>query len=371
MLRFFCLWDDDSLYGARRPYTLHYYLADDTVEILQVNEPNSGRDPFPLLLKRGKLPRKAPSLIASGPTGKVAGDFVKAEELKLGSTLNVYNRNFLIYDCDEFTKYYITTVFGHAYTPVDVEPHLPPPRVPELPPHNGFGSLRDTQQNCLQLIPQPPKRDVAKLMNFEKVVLRFTAKMAESDNYVLSPSDASREFILSYFVSDDTLSVFEPPQRNSGIVGGKFLERCEVMHAGSHTPVRQNDLCIGTTLTIFNRKFNLVNADEYTLNYMEANPDMFPSSDVDAVVAQAKQSIPGNEDAVRSAFIETDVDGTGSLGVAELEAALRKAGLALNPQQVLTLARSLDKDKSGSVSVEEILAVFGLSAKGGEPAPAE
>lgn len=63
VLRFFCLWDDrDALYGDRRPYVLHYFLADDTVEILEVNEPNSGRDPFPVFLKRGPLPNRCVTL---------------------------------------------------------------------------------------------------------------------------------------------------------------------------------------------------------------------------------------------------------------------------------------------------------------------
>ena len=35
----------------------------------------------------------------------------------------------------------------------------------------------------------------------------------------------SDRFIISYFLSDDTLLVFEPLQRNSGILGGKFMER--------------------------------------------------------------------------------------------------------------------------------------------------
>ncbi len=39
------------------------------------------------------------------------------------------------------------------------------------------------------------------------------------------PIDMDRRFIVSYFLSDDTILVFEPPQRNSGIIGGKFLER--------------------------------------------------------------------------------------------------------------------------------------------------
>lgn len=37
VLRFYCVWDDrDRLYGDRRPYVVHYFLEDDTVEILEV-----------------------------------------------------------------------------------------------------------------------------------------------------------------------------------------------------------------------------------------------------------------------------------------------------------------------------------------------
>ncbi len=35
-------------------------------------------------------------------------------------------------------------------------------------------------------------------------------------------------FVLSYFMGDGSLSIFEPPQRNSGLPGGKFLERMKV-----------------------------------------------------------------------------------------------------------------------------------------------
>ena len=42
------------------------------------------------------------------------------------------------------------------------------------------------------------------------------------------PIEVDRLFIIAYFLSDDTVLVFEPPQRNSGIIGGKFLERRKV-----------------------------------------------------------------------------------------------------------------------------------------------
>ena len=51
-------------------------------------------------------------------------------------------------------------------------------------------------------------------------MLRFVARMDTT-----RPIDLDRRFIVSYFLSDDTILVFEPPQRNSGIIGGKFMER--------------------------------------------------------------------------------------------------------------------------------------------------
>ena len=37
MLRFYLAWDDrTSLYGELRPFVMHYYLSDDTMEVLEV-----------------------------------------------------------------------------------------------------------------------------------------------------------------------------------------------------------------------------------------------------------------------------------------------------------------------------------------------
>ena len=49
VLRFYARFDD-------LPFIIHYFLADDTVEIREVHHPNDGRDNFALLMKRQKLP---------------------------------------------------------------------------------------------------------------------------------------------------------------------------------------------------------------------------------------------------------------------------------------------------------------------------
>ena len=51
-------------------------------------------------------------------------------------------------------------------------------------------------------------------------VLRFKAKLLNGDE-----TDRARDFVINYFMVDNEVSVFEPPIRNSGIVGGLFLKR--------------------------------------------------------------------------------------------------------------------------------------------------
>lgn len=59
-------------------------------------------------------------------------------------------------------------------------------------------------------------RDFIKFMEkdrcgLESNVLRFLARLDTQ-----KPIDKDRRFIISFFLSDDTIVVFEPPVRNSG-----------------------------------------------------------------------------------------------------------------------------------------------------------
>lgn len=47
-----------SMFGDPREMELHYFLADDTIEIVEKIPPNSGRDAVSMFLRRAKLPRE-------------------------------------------------------------------------------------------------------------------------------------------------------------------------------------------------------------------------------------------------------------------------------------------------------------------------
>jgi hypothetical protein len=80
------MWDDrDSMFGEVRPLVrcrsplylfasnpfetdtisqvLHFFLADDTAEVLEVHRNNSGRDPFPVFLRRRRIPKVMSSVV--------------------------------------------------------------------------------------------------------------------------------------------------------------------------------------------------------------------------------------------------------------------------------------------------------------------
>lgn len=88
-------------------YVLNYFLADDTIEIKEKVTSNSGKDPFPLLLRRGKLPKVPIHTHYPGMTLKKE-EFFTPQDFVCGRYVTLYSRECLIYDCDDLTRNWYT-----------------------------------------------------------------------------------------------------------------------------------------------------------------------------------------------------------------------------------------------------------------------
>jgi hypothetical protein len=138
VLKFFAKCDDCD-------YIIHFFLADDTIEIREVNPPNSGKDPFPVAFRRQKLPFK---FALNQPGQTYAEDFLRADQLEVGREIEVFGRSYFLYDCDAFTRDYYETKYNKKF------PQLSQANVSNektssnnivnvdiiIPPHNGIGS---------------------------------------------------------------------------------------------------------------------------------------------------------------------------------------------------------------------------------------
>lgn len=309
VLRFFCIWDDrDQMFGEARKFILHYYLVNDTVEVREVHSPNDGRDPFPILISRQRVPINRYDVGPNHPaivmelSDKEIKQYFSPADFKIGETVQIYNRRFFIYDCDNFTRAY----YWQNYGVTDMDPISVDRRgniitqsgsmgerddnLKEMAPYTGYGTLEDSMQSCQTLVPQPPKKDFIKMLDNDGIVLRYEAIL---DNG--KPEDKGRRFILSYRLSDDMITIYEPPVKNSGLIGGKFLERTRVAKPGS-TPERPQfygpqDFMIGAAVHVFRHRFVITNADAFVLSYMEQHPTQFPAATIEAL-RKMQQSSP-------------------------------------------------------------------------------
>ncbi|XP_074551236.1 EF-hand domain-containing family member C2 isoform X2 [Halichoeres trimaculatus] len=390
VLRFFCLWDDSkSTFGDPRELVLHYYLADDTIEIREVISRKPGRTTVPKFLRRCKLPKdgvarvKQPGqvtdrtvlnvlsstsqgsrfILDSLKTGSVQEDFYKDCDLAVGAEVNVWGRRVLLTDCDSFTKEYYRSKYGIDFTPVHLQapPAPKPPRM--VPPYNGFGSEEDSLGFCLNLVPKPPQKDFRKLMEkdrcgFDGHVLSFRAKMVTSD-----PVDRDRTFLISFYLSDDSITVFERPI--SGGFGGKFLERGRVKKPGQEVFKAEKseyftaqDLYVGATLCINNRNFQLLDADEYTYNYMERHAEEFPKANVGNIISQLR-SIPEEKQSEIWKFLTlSDPSNTGFIPYESFSTLLSGLDCSLSEHEVLVLGRHFSEPvQQSEVDVGLMLAI--------------
>ncbi|XP_044529319.1 EF-hand domain-containing protein 1 [Gracilinanus agilis] len=373
VLRFYSIWDDtDSMFGESRTYIIHYYLADDTVEVREVHERNDGRDPFPVLLRRQRLPKLLkdnskyfPRCVLEVSDADVK-EWFTAKDFAVGQTVSMLGRTFFIYDCDKFTRDFYRDKFGFPEFPViDVSKKPPPVIKQELPPYNGFGFIEDSAQNCFALIPKTPRKDVIKMLIDDHKVLRYMAMMESP-----IPEDQGRRFILSYFVASDMVTIFEPPVRNSGFFGGKYLTKTKIAKPGSCVDnpsyYGPGDFYIGALIEVFGHRFIIQDADEYVLKYLECNADHYPQETILSLKKHFSRQAPSTTQEPDSEQAEDtkdkedkevkeDRDEIERL-IKQIQERLKDANILIeNP--IREAFEILDKDRTGFVDKEKFFGI--------------
>ena len=275
VLRFFCYWDDsESLYGDVQMFKIHYFLYDNTTEVLTVHSANSGRDRAPKLLKRAKLP-------------KPNGGHYHWSDLRVGETVTAYARAMRVVDADVSTRaFYVkegqpqparlhspqrashSASLDNNESSQTREEQCAPVRL--APPSTGFGSEEDSLTSCTgSLVQKAPTKVLG-----EEGLLRYEAVFARP-----KPEDRGRVFVVVYDLAENALMIREPPVRNSGVMGGNFLAKSKLKHPKTGAPVMAHDLFVGATIDLAAHTFTIRNADEATLKFMEQRPKQFKLAD--------------------------------------------------------------------------------------------
>ena len=261
-LRFKLFWMND---GIATDLLLRYFLSTQEMMVMELGT-FEGKDPFPTLFKRGKLPLDWRA-IGSEPGGLPRGTpCYGPDHFRLGGTLDLYGRQCQIMKCDDFTRNW----YDERGVDVGREAKYPdpPPPLPrnQIPARDAFtiGSDEDTIQSCLYLVPPKPKKDYAKRLANEGHVLKFKCKMVTSN-----PVDAQRVFVLNFFLEDDTIMIFEQMVPNLGVVGGKFRSR-SLVKKPDHSRYTAEDFGVGKEVVINCYRFAMEGCDAFTTAWLKA-----------------------------------------------------------------------------------------------------
>lgn len=335
VLRFQAYWDDPTPFGNRFYFVVHYYLADNTVEINEAHSRNSGRDGWPVFYRRAPLQKEnkinaAPGMLEPDP------DIYEPKDFICGQAVNVWGRQVVLYECDDFTQRFYHEYLGYdqAQGFIDVsEPHAPPaPKLAPMP-HNGVGTEEDSLINCVMIQPKPPRQDLGRLMTLSGECLRFECKLTNG-----VPEDENRKFVIGFFPADHTVACWESVTRNSGHMGGKFAEKGKKRNPDTGKYFALEDFRVGVTLTLQAHPFKLVRADEHALQYMEARPDECPFADP---VHVARRLAPLQQDAAMHSEDGVDPD--------QLKEMATNRGVELEDHELITLLRAFCVNAAESV----------------------
>lgn len=198
----------------------------------------------------------------------IGDNYLTCDEISPGGYINAFGKIFRITGVDSYTQNFYKTKYGVHFDLGQIE--YPRPREAKpvvIPPYNGFGDEQDTLGYIYKLIPEKPKGDFFKAVDNDKKILRFTARFNTR-----VPEDVDRRFIISFYLADDSISIYEPAQKNSGIIEGKFLERRKYKNVDKNGAfITPSDMPIGGDVKINGYSYHILSCDEYTKNYLNGH----------------------------------------------------------------------------------------------------
>lgn len=356
VLRFYAVWE-------RRKFRLFYYLADNTMAVLFDKAENDGRDPNPVFIRRRQIPKEARAALLSSetlsrPQGP-APAVLTAADLRTGAVVDIFARPFYIYDCDAHTRAYMEAQ-GIPQPPARAPPceedditmgrRRPRPAQSQCSgaadsAAGGGASAKRYGASTMVFDDSVAEKDALKLTRYAQDVFRFGAQLLHP-----SPENEGRQFIICYYLADDTVSVYELPVHNSGHLGGKIFARRAV-----DTVANPSSLKVGATVQLDGVDYVLTEMDERTRRYLEMGmPNMeeayFRTQEIlSKVPPYLHQQFSRVTDAFRH-YASSSTQGLTQENVREL---LSDAGVHVTEDEMASVMAQVDENQDGWVSLAD------------------
>jgi hypothetical protein len=344
-----------SLHGfvasaAVKKYCIAYYLSSNEVELV-VQKNKGERDAMSadeprLILKKTQLPKNWREVQEGG-----SPQYYQPMDLSCGNVVDVFGRLFLLLKCDSFTNnYYSNKGVEQQEVPI-IDEEIP--KIVQPIPQLGDGSLPiGSNEDTLATVYGMPRvsKDMLKVQRNQNRYIRCKAALLSND-----PIDQQRDFLITFYLEDDSIQVYEEKKRNSGIWSGTFLRRGKYMNefpsdSSNNEEAEENpeprpfvprDMFLGNIIYLNGNQFQIVEMDNMSLNFCETYPKEFPMSDTFRIIGSLMVKVVGKRIDLRTLLSNFDRRKSGWMDSEAFIHSLDSQNLTeqLNDQELLTLMR--------------------------------
>lgn len=352
VLSFNAVWD-------RRKFRVQYYLADGSISVMFEPADNDGRERHAVFVRRTRVPKNTKAALLetetlSRPQGP-APPYIGVEDLFPGATVEIFTRPFFIYDCDDFTREYLRERGMNAHPhPHPSTEHDDYAAEKARRSRKGIASAASSPTkgtsnygaSSMVFNGSPRKKDPLKMTRFSQDVFRFVAKMVNP-----VPCNEGRVFLISYYLADDTVSVYELPVRNSGHLGGKIFARREVPHLQD-----PKNLQVGHVVHLDGVDYILESFDERTRWYLEMGiPEGLEESyfRTCSLLAQLQQGTLSRFSRTADIFRHYASSSARGLTRENVEEMFTDANIRCTKEEMDAIFERVDSDQDGWVSLPD------------------
>jgi hypothetical protein len=332
---------NDTIYHSKK-FLMIYHLSDSKTEIRVVKSAKSTHDEAPILLKKTLLAKNW----RDAKKGR-APVYYRMEDYRCGTVMDVYGRMMLLLSCgNEYTRDWYRDMGIEQQDVTLSEPVIKPVVHPLPGKGDGFLSIGSDLDTLATVYGMPkPARDLEKAMRNQGRQLRSKAKFLTNKE-----QDKHRVFMITYYLEDDTIQIFEEVIRNSGFGGGSFLKRgkyINLLPVDSSLPreFTPQDIFLGNVISVNGHEMRIMEMDNLSLRFCESYPEEFPLFDTFLVVRRVIKNIAAKNIDFRGAMQSGDPGHTGTLSKVDFVHSLDQLGLAtdLVDQELLTILRRFQR----------------------------
>eukprot|EP00602_Paraphysomonas_sp_CaronLab_P009435 CAMPEP_0185029576 /NCGR_PEP_ID=MMETSP1103-20130426/15967_1 /TAXON_ID=36769 /ORGANISM="Paraphysomonas bandaiensis, Strain Caron Lab Isolate" /LENGTH=814 /DNA_ID=CAMNT_0027564377 /DNA_START=27 /DNA_END=2471 /DNA_ORIENTATION=- len=332
-------------------YCLLFYLADSCGELRMARTSRISSDDPSVILKKCRIPKNWRDR-SSGHARD--GDYYGPEDLLCGSTIDCFGRKILLTGCDEATrKFYAENGVNQVEVEVERPMEKGQTKQAKISANEGTGlnigneGIRSKAHSQSRAMSAPEHTEV----------LRCKCQFAGSR---VAARDAERRFVVSFYLEDNTMAVFEEQGRNMGAPGGSFLKRdiySNEMPYDTRSPRRflSSDLFLGNTFRINGYEMRVTEMDDMSVNFCKEYPEDYPFFDIYAIIQKLMRKMLSLGIDVRDAIMnEYDVEGKSWLTEDQFMICIDDLGISreLNEQELVTLLQSFSLEVAAKGSRE-------------------